>query len=224
MANTVKTDTGVEIYENRISELADDYIDSLDKPEEIKDFNKALFTGMLKYIYINYFKNNPVDNDDIELIDNYWNIYTRLCYKYSKRPTILNFSIMIGISNDTFNSWKNESTRQYKYYDSNGNRIHDLPAWRINHQDEPYRSEPSSSHSQTVKKWLKECESSLLDGAIENNSIGCIFALKANYGYRDNYVISVDGNESERRRTLEQIEQERAGRLPDKMAVPDADF
>ena len=43
----------------------------------------------------------------------------------------------------------------------------------------------SSPHSQTVKKWLKECESSLVDGATEKNSIGCIFALKANYGYSE---------------------------------------
>ena len=43
----------------------------------------------------------------------------------------------------------------------------------------------SSAHSQTVKKWLAECESSLVDGATERNSVGCIFALKANYGYTE---------------------------------------
>lgn len=43
----------------------------------------------------------------------------------------------------------------------------------------------SSAHSQTVKKWLAECESSLVDGATEKNSVGCIFALKANYGYTE---------------------------------------
>ena len=42
-----------------------------------------------------------------------------------------------------------------------------------------------SAHSQTVKKWLAECESSLVDGATERNSVGCIFALKANYGYTE---------------------------------------
>ena len=43
----------------------------------------------------------------------------------------------------------------------------------------------SSEHSRTVKKWLAECESSLVDGATERNSVGCIFALKANYGYTE---------------------------------------
>ena len=42
-----------------------------------------------------------------------------------------------------------------------------------------------SAHSRTVKKWRKECESSLVDGATERNSVGCIFALKANYGYTE---------------------------------------
>ena len=42
-----------------------------------------------------------------------------------------------------------------------------------------------ASHNLTIEKWYKECEGSLLDGAIENNSIGCIFALKANYGYTE---------------------------------------
>ena len=36
-----------------------------------------------------------------------------------------------------------------------------------------------------MKKWYSECESSLVDGATERNSVGCIFALKANYGYTE---------------------------------------
>ena len=43
----------------------------------------------------------------------------------------------------------------------------------------------SSPHCQTAKKWKAECESSLGDGATERNSVGCIFALKANYGYTE---------------------------------------
>ena len=64
---------------------------------------------------------------------------------------------MIGLDNVTINSWKNG-----KYRNS------------------------SPIYSETVKRWFAECESALLDGAIESNSIGCIFALKANYGYSDN--------------------------------------
>lgn len=159
MANTVVAENGAEVYEDKIKYYADEYINTLDDPDSINN-NPSLFTGMIKYIYKHLFKNYPVNNDDIGLIDNIWSIYTELCYKYSKRPTLLNFSLLVGINNDTFNAWKNGEYRRGE----NG---------------------ASSEHSRTVKKWLSECESSLVDGATERNSVGCIFALKANYGYTE---------------------------------------
>lgn len=159
MGNTVRAENGAEIYETKIHYFADEYINNLSDPDSINN-NPSLFTGMVKYIYRHLFKNNPINNDDIGLIDNIWSIYTELCYKYSKRPTLLNFSLLVGINNDTFNAWKNEEYRRGE----NG---------------------ASSEHSRTVKKWLSECESSLVDGATERNSVGCIFALKANYGYTE---------------------------------------
>ena len=170
MGNTVRAENGVEIYETKIHELADEYINNLDDPESINN-NPSLFTGMLKYIYKYLFKpgkrdkvlsnsNSNLDLSDIDLLDNIWGIYTELCYKYSKRPTILNFSLMIGVDNTTIDSWRRG---EYRAGDEGA----------------------SSTRSQTVKKWLKECESSLVDGATERNSVGCIFALKANYGYTE---------------------------------------
>ena len=170
MANTVRAENGSEIYESKIHELADEYINNLDDHEDIYN-NPSLFTGMIKYIYRHLFKpgkkdkvlsnsNSNLDLSDIDLLDNIWSIYTELCYKYSKRPTILNFSLMIGVDNTTIDSWRRGECRD----DGMG---------------------ANSPRSQTVKKWLKECESSLLDGATERNSVGCIFALKANYGYTE---------------------------------------
>lgn len=160
MSNTVKTEDGIEVYENNIKYFAEEYISDLPEGEDSIYNNPSLFTGMIKYIYKHLFKNNPVNNDDIGLIDNIWGIYADLCYRYNKRPTLLNFSLLVGINNDTFNAWKNGEYRRGE----NG---------------------ASSPHSRTVKKWLSECESSLLDGATERNSVGCIFALKANYGYTE---------------------------------------
>ena len=170
MSNTVRAENGVEIYESKVHELADEYINNLDDPESINN-NPSLFTGMIKYIYKYLFKpgkkdkvlsnsNSNLDLSDIDLLDNIWSIYTELCYKYSKRPTILNFSLMIGVDNTTIDSWRRG---EYRAGDEG----------------------TSSTRSQTVKKWLKECESSLVDGATERNSVGCIFALKANYGYTE---------------------------------------
>ena len=170
MSNTVRAENGAEIYETKIHEYADEYINTLYDPESINN-NPSLFTGMIKYIYKHLFKpgkkdkvlsnsNSNLDLSDIDLLDNIWGIYTELCYKYSKRPTILNFSLMIGVDNTTIDSWRRGECR-----------------------DEGMGA--NSPRSQTVKKWLKECESSLVDGATERNSVGCIFALKANYGYTE---------------------------------------
>ena len=170
MSNTVRAENGAEIYETKIHELADDYINTLTDPDSINN-NPSLFTGMIKYIYKYLFKpkrndkvlynsNSVLDTGDIELLDNIWNIYTELCYRYNKRPTLLNFSLLVGIGNDVFNSWIRGEYRAGE----NG---------------------ASSPHCQTAKKWKAECESSLVDGATERNSVGCIFALKANYGYTE---------------------------------------
>ena len=170
MGNTVRAENGAEIYETKIHYFADEYINTLDDPESINN-NPSLFTGMIKHIYKNLFKpkrsdkvlynsNSVLDTGDIELLNNIWDIYTELCYKYNKRPTLLNFSLLVGISNDTFTTWEQGE------YRGGGDGA-------------------GSAHSRTVKKWRKECESSLVDGATERNSVGCIFALKANYGYTE---------------------------------------
>ena len=170
MANTIKTTDGIEVYESKIYVLCDEYINTLNNTDDIYN-NPSLFTGMLKHIYKHLFKpgkndkilsnsNCRLDLSNIDLLDSIWTIYTDLCYRYSKRPTILNFSLMVGIDNTTILSWKDGE------YRSGGEGA-------------------SSERSRTVKKWYSECESSLVDGATEKNSIGCIFALKANYGYTE---------------------------------------
>ena len=171
MSNAIKAENGIEVYEHDIKYYADEYISQLPEKEDSINNNPSLFTGMIKYIYKHLFKpgkkdkvkynaNTNLDTGDIELLNNIWEVYTELCYKYNKRPTILNFSLLIGIDNRTIDTWRRGEFRAGE-------------------------DGTSSAHSQTVKKWLAECESSLVDGATERNSVGCIFALKANYGYTE---------------------------------------
>ena len=171
MSNAIKAENGIEVYEHDIKYYADEYISQLPEKEDSINNNPSLFTGMIKYIYKHLFKpgkkdkvkynaNTNLDTGDIELSNNIWEVYTELCYKYNKRPTILNFSLLIGIDNRTIDTWRRGEFRAGE-------------------------DGASSAHSQTVKKWLAECESSLVDGATERNSVGCIFALKANYGYTE---------------------------------------
>lgn len=189
--NTDKASDGTEVYSHAIKRLADEYISTLDEPELIYNPQTSFFNGMIKYINNNYFKYNPVDYANIEYIDSIWDIYTSLCYKYNKYPTIIEFCLLINISRDTVNSWKNEDTRKYVYYTADGEQIKDIAGWKLNHPNEDYRQELSTSHSYTVKKWLAECENALFRGAAEGNKVGCIFALKANYGYTETAPVPV---------------------------------
>ncbi|MCM1221742.1 MAG: hypothetical protein NC548_45450 [Lachnospiraceae bacterium] len=203
-ANTDKAENGAEIYAHKIKALADEYINTLDNPDDIYN-NNTLFNGMIKYIYINYFKHNKIDYGDIEYLDNLWNIYTSLCYKYNKYPTIIEYCLMININRETITSWKNGDTREYIYYTMSGERIKDLPGWKLGHPGEEYRQESSAKHSNTVKKWLAECENNLFRGAAEGNKVGCIFALKANYGYTETAPIPVQNPHQIASRTPEEI-------------------
>lgn len=170
--NTVNIQ-GIEVYESSIQYYADEYINSLDGDEdEIKSLMRKAppFKGMLKYIYNNVFKitdkdirynnkNSRIDYSDIDLINQLWDIYTGLCYKYLQNPTLLNFSLFTGIAHETLTDW---TTGNYR---SGGDVA-------------------TSPHCQSAKKWLKECESALVDSAMTGNP-GPMFLLKANYNYTE---------------------------------------
>lgn len=171
--NTIKTDSGIEVYETEICKYADEYISGLsyDWDEAMTLIKKPpVFKGMLKYINTKLFKitkkdkkynnkNSRLDYGNIDLLNDIWDIYTSLCYKYLQNPTILNFSLLTGISMDCFNDWKTGNSRGGK-------------------------GEKTSEHCLSYRKWLSECEASLYDGAASGNP-GSMFLLKANYGYSE---------------------------------------
>lgn len=169
-------------YANRISELEEDFISNLAKPEDMSG-NTTMFAGLIKFIRRNLFNVCHLDYDDIATVDGVWDCYTALCYKYNKYPTVIEFSTFIGISKDTIDRWKNNKSRGYIYYDKDNNIIKDINIYLMTHDAADLRKVPSTIYSDAVKKWLAECESNLYRGATETGRIGCIFALKANYGY-----------------------------------------
>lgn len=154
--------TETEVYLNQVEALFDEYVSRLDDPETIK--KSAIFAGAMRYIYEQLFRptrkqphnrHTIIDTADIDLLDCLWGVYCRLCYRCGIRPTLLRYALLTGIDYSTFESWKNG---QYR--------------------------EASPLHSFTVKKWLKECESSIYD-AVLDNSVGAIFAAKSAFGWRE---------------------------------------
>lgn len=170
--NTIETPEGVEIYPSRIYELADEYEASLKDPEQLYKLSSSTFTGMIKYINIHMGWRNRNYNikyiySNIELLDDIWNIYVDLNYKYNQKPTIMEFSIMIGCARDTIYEWANEYTR---------NDIHE---------------KSSLKRSDTVKGWIKECKLGRYKGAAAGN-VGYIFLCKAVDGMTETAPVQVD--------------------------------
>lgn len=202
--NTVIAYNGTEIYTDRIQELADTFINTQldDKQREEMPYNSNTFMAMILYISDNIPK---VDNNDIQQLDNIFNIYTRLCVKYNMLPTLESFSMLININPGTLSNWSSGALRSTVYYDSEGKYIKDFAAWQLNHRGEQYRAEPSTAHSEAVKKWKNICKNFLVNSL--QNSRGTdankIFIAKAAYGMVETAPIPVANQEQHR--TAEQI-------------------
>lgn len=202
--NTVKAYDGSEIYTSKILELADDFFDhELDDKRREDIYNKSsIFRAMILYISDNI---DRPDNNDIELLDNIFNIYIRLCVKYDKLPTLELFSMLIKINPATITRWINGEYRTNVYYDSNGEYIKDFAAWQLNHRGGQYRAEPSTAHCQTAKKWKEICAGFLMDDLSNTNGTNAnkIFTAKAAYGKAE--TAPVPTVNQEQNRTAEQI-------------------
>lgn len=96
-------------------------------------------------------------NSEIELLDSLFEAYTRVCARYGRLPTLECFSWLVKIDRTTFTDWSNKE----------------------------YRS--STSHSNTVKKWLNICRGFTVD-ELSNSKFAnpnLIFIAKSAYGMRE---------------------------------------
>lgn len=220
MSNVVKAENNTEVYTNDMFMYADEYIATLHDKDSIYNSTGHTFTGLIKYInrHMGFTKDIYAD---INILNNIWEVYTELVYKYNQKPTIEEYALLIGVSRDTIYSWMSGEHRGNIYRDKDGNIINDFFTWSNSHKGEPYTQEPSTLRADTIKKWQEECRLGRYKSAASGN-VGGIFLCKAVDGMVETAPIQVEN--TAQRRTLEQIEQERAGRLPDKMAMPDADF
>lgn len=164
----VISESGIEVYKSDIDILTSEYIESL--PDESMIYKSPVFKGLLLYIYntklrnvIESIKNNKGINQyniDYSLMDSIFNnVYLPLCYRFSIVPTVLSFSVFVGIDNSFLYEVNKGIYR-------NGSKV-------------------NPDNTRTVKKWYSVCESALADKAFNENSIGSIFGLKANYQWTE---------------------------------------
>lgn len=78
---------------------------------------------------------------------------------------------------------------------------------------------PNDKRRVSIKKWLNECESVLYDDAINTGNVGCLFALKCNYGYKESVIIETNNNVPEK--TVEEIAMDYTNQIPDNNNIID---
>lgn len=166
--NTVVVDQSIEVYENDIYRLVDEYIETVlqvspedyDTPKEYKAAVADAFVDMIFYIADRIPKPS---NDNIELLDELFDVYVRICTRYNVLPTLEVFSFLVGIERRTFTDWSNQKTRA------------------------------NTSHSDTVKKWFDICKNCTVNRL--NNQAGTnanlIFVAKAAYGMAETAPVQV---------------------------------
>lgn len=214
MDNTVKIDTGAEVYEHDIYIYLQQYV----KEHEIEDLTKLTqnrWSAALMYVRKCVFNTQADLMSDINrsMYDEYkvnkiCDIYINLCYEYDKEISINGFSFLTGINRDTIYSWGKEETRGYIYHDLDGNRIGNIQMWINKHPGEDYRQEVGSMCSGIYKKLIENNEESLSGKLISGgaNPMKILPALNRRHGWNMGQPKGIDG--SRQVRTPEQIAEE----------------
>lgn len=181
--NTVNVN-GADVYLNNIYYYADQYItNELELSKDDDNYIQTVadnFVGMILYIHDNIQKPS---NDDIELLDSIFSIYTRLCSKYRVLPTLECFSFLVGINRSTFSDWMRGD----------------------------YRT--GSAHGTTVKKWFDTCKSFTLNRLHNQRGVDAnlIFVAKAAYGMAETAPVQQDQVQGIPQQSREEIAARHAG-------------
>lgn len=191
-----------EIIENRIDFVIEDYINNL--PDNSLIYKSSCFNGLLLEIYKQCFKPNLelkikhnqqtlINYDDPELINNIFIYYYTLCCRFNHTPHVLGFSMMSGIGYQTILDWRdgklrlnsNKYTYDNIYNNSLNNDNNDNNNINNNNNNIVDGNNIKFIYQQMTQNWFSQCESGILSGAMDGNSIGKIFALKSIYGYQE---------------------------------------
>ena len=159
--NVICTYNGIDIFKSDIEVLCSEYESQYDNDIDILN-NTVFFTGLMVFIQQRLFKpirNKEFRHDYIALDKLFYSVYIPLSVRYRRTPTIQNFCVMVGIGNQNLSAALAGS-------------------W-------PDGSKVNPEICETVKNWYQTIESALASKAIDTNGIGSIFALKANFSWRE---------------------------------------
>ena len=177
MERVTATEGTMDVFENDIEY----YLEEFREKQNIEDFRsvpQSVWNGALRYVYNHVFKPNKdllkqstnivLDNNmpsnynayDYDMVNDILNIYIDYCMVYNKEISIIGFSNLTGIDDETINIWGNNtgklSTKGFGIYKK---LIH-------------YREESLSNK--------------LADG--KQNPVGVIAMLNRHYGWASPYT------------------------------------
>lgn len=151
------------LYKSDIEFQCLEYISML--PDESLIYKKSnIFLGLLEHIYNTvlypvFFKDKGYNNDYALLDRIFYSIYLPLNYRYGYTPTLYSYASFVHINANYFTELLSGV-----YHDG---------------------SKVNSDTTVTVSKWFNTCKAATLSRAIDDNSIGAIFAAKSAYGMSD---------------------------------------
>lgn len=128
MERVEHTESTIDVFENEIELYLQAFKDD-NEIEDLRQISQSVWNSALRYIYKHVFKGNKdalkahsnitVEGNSIpstfnrynyELINSIVDYYIlEMCMKYDKEVSILGFSILTGIDNETINIWGNDS-------------------------------------------------------------------------------------------------------------------
>ena len=150
-------DNAIEMYFHEFFENKNIELDG----HQYKAIPNNLFQGAFMYCYKMLFKpptfegvrnNSTIDYNDGTLLNRIADIYGELVMQYDIKATQNMFCALTGIHRDTLHSWETSNTRMYIYKDLKGNVIDNINNYKQFHGSDEYIAEPSTLHSDLVKK------------------------------------------------------------------------
>ena len=158
-SNTVVADQEIEVYTSEIYRLVDEYIETVLQvsPEDFgsqKEYKAAVADNFVDMIFYISDRIQKPSNDNIELLDDIFNIFVRVCTRYGVLPTLEIFSFLVKINRSTFSDWMRGDYRV------------------------------ASEHGNTAKKWLDTCRNCTVNRLNNQpgTNANLIFIAKAAYG------------------------------------------
>ena len=199
--NTIKTEEDIEIYTNSFWYYVDDYINSLNNPDDIKD--RLCFSGCLRHIYRNMFKpgfddyiisnrNSTIDYANINELYFVYDLYLQLCNKYKKEYTLNGFLTLTGISKEVFLSWL-----EYK----------NIPKHDVKYSNDLWRD--------FVKTVKSNSEQSLHESML-NGNLMAYATLKCWYGWKEEQTVNINQIANNNIQSIESIAMNHNISIPEK--------